>query len=126
MAYTKQTWQTGDTVTADKLNHMEEGIAEAYNYPEPPEPPEPTPPSVQFIWADDIGQYTFNSIVELINGGTFPILLMHPDGVESDIVALPYIHSGPQGGDAVSVDFGFPGESYAAYGDTADSPLYFD
>ena len=29
MSYTKQTWSTGDTVTAAKLNHMEDGIAEA-------------------------------------------------------------------------------------------------
>lgn len=28
MAYTKQTWATGDTITAEKLNHMEDGIAE--------------------------------------------------------------------------------------------------
>lgn len=28
MAYTKQTWQTGETITADKLNHMEDGIAD--------------------------------------------------------------------------------------------------
>ena len=28
MAYTKQTWQCGDTITADRLNHMEDGIAE--------------------------------------------------------------------------------------------------
>lgn len=27
MAYTKQTWTTGDTITAEKLNHMEDGIA---------------------------------------------------------------------------------------------------
>lgn len=27
MAYDKQTWQTGDTVTSAKLNHMEDGIA---------------------------------------------------------------------------------------------------
>jgi len=27
MAYTKQTWQTGETITADKLNHIEDGIA---------------------------------------------------------------------------------------------------
>ena len=27
MSYTKQTWNTGDTITADKLNHMEDGIA---------------------------------------------------------------------------------------------------
>ena len=26
MAYTKQTWNTGDTITAEKLNHMEDGI----------------------------------------------------------------------------------------------------
>ena len=29
MAYVKQTWQTGDTVTSAKLNHMEDGIAAA-------------------------------------------------------------------------------------------------
>lgn len=27
MAYQKQTWKCGDTISADKLNHMEEGIA---------------------------------------------------------------------------------------------------
>lgn len=27
MSYTKQTWYTGDIITADKLNHMEDGIA---------------------------------------------------------------------------------------------------
>lgn len=26
MAYTKQTWNNGDIITADKLNHMEDGI----------------------------------------------------------------------------------------------------
>lgn len=29
MAYTKQTWTTGDTVTSTKLNHMEDGIEAA-------------------------------------------------------------------------------------------------
>lgn len=28
MAYTKQTWTSGETVTSAKLNHMEDGIAE--------------------------------------------------------------------------------------------------
>ena len=28
MAYEKQTWQTGDVVTAEKLNHLENGIAD--------------------------------------------------------------------------------------------------
>ena len=29
MAYEKQTWQTGDVVTAEKLNHLEGGVAAA-------------------------------------------------------------------------------------------------
>lgn len=29
MAYTKQTWNCGDEITADKLNHMENGIAQS-------------------------------------------------------------------------------------------------
>ena len=29
MSYSKQTWASGDTVTAAKLNHMEDGIANA-------------------------------------------------------------------------------------------------
>lgn len=32
MAYEKQTWACGDTITADKLNHMEDGIANAGGY----------------------------------------------------------------------------------------------
>lgn len=28
MSYTKQTWVTGDTITATKLNHMEDGIGD--------------------------------------------------------------------------------------------------
>ena len=28
MSYTKQNWQSGDTITANKLNHMEDGIAD--------------------------------------------------------------------------------------------------
>ena len=31
MSYTPNTWQTGDTVTAEKLNHMETGIGNAAN-----------------------------------------------------------------------------------------------
>lgn len=29
MAYTKQTWATGDVITAEKLNHREDGVAGA-------------------------------------------------------------------------------------------------
>lgn len=30
MAYEKQTWTTGDVITANKLNHMEDGIGGAF------------------------------------------------------------------------------------------------
>ena len=29
MSYTKQTWVNGDIITAEKLNHMEDGIENA-------------------------------------------------------------------------------------------------
>lgn len=29
MAYEKQTWECGETITAEKLNHIEDGIASA-------------------------------------------------------------------------------------------------
>ena len=31
MAYTKNTWNTGDIVSSQKLNHMEDGIANSEN-----------------------------------------------------------------------------------------------
>lgn len=31
MAYTKQTWETGEVITAEKLNHIEDGIVEGNN-----------------------------------------------------------------------------------------------
>lgn len=32
MAYEKQEWKCGDVVTADRLNHMEDGIANCGGY----------------------------------------------------------------------------------------------
>lgn len=33
MAYEKQTWTTGEVITQEKLNHMEDGIEDAYELP---------------------------------------------------------------------------------------------
>lgn len=33
MAYEKYTWQTGEVITQEKLNHMEQGIEDAYELP---------------------------------------------------------------------------------------------
>ena len=34
MPYSKQTWATGDTITAEKLNHIEGGVANSIQLPE--------------------------------------------------------------------------------------------
>jgi len=31
MAYSKQTWSTGDPITQEKMNHIEDGIADAHS-----------------------------------------------------------------------------------------------
>ena len=31
MSYTKTTWQNGDTITAEKLNHIEDGVENLSN-----------------------------------------------------------------------------------------------
>lgn len=36
MAYTKTTWADGDTITAEKLNHIEDGIANGQEGPQGP------------------------------------------------------------------------------------------
>ena len=48
MAYTKQTWANGDTITADKLNHIEDGIEDA----------------------SDVTAITTAQIDDIINGGS--------------------------------------------------------
>ena len=30
MNYIKNTWQPGDTITSEKLNHLEDGVSEAF------------------------------------------------------------------------------------------------
>lgn len=36
MSYEKTVWSTGDTITSEKLNHLEEGVEEAANKPVAP------------------------------------------------------------------------------------------
>lgn len=64
MTYTKNTWTTGDTVTAAKLNNMEDGIAAG---------------GVMIVEVEGINgmltaDHTFAEIFEAMNGGT-PVFL---------------------------------------------------
>lgn len=61
MAYTKQTWTTGDTVTADKLNHIESGIEGASSSSS-------NVVVVHVTWQDEVGTLD-KTAAELLNAG---------------------------------------------------------
>lgn len=50
MAYEKQTWTTGELITAEKLNHMEDGIGGS----------SVEPITITITYDDDTGTYTAN------------------------------------------------------------------
>lgn len=61
MPYTPNTWATGDTITADKLNHMEDGISEASSYDA----------VILLTHADNTAYDTSDQIIPSIVSGTF-------------------------------------------------------
>jgi len=70
--YTKTEWKTNDTITADKLNHIENGIADFYNAGQ-----SNILMSIEVVTSVDefgnISKYTlsktFNEIVDAMNSG---------------------------------------------------------
>ena len=88
MSYTKQTWQSGDTITAQKLNHIEDGIANGgvlvvHSYPDPDDP------------STDVLDKTWQQI----HDAAFSVLI----GTTIDQIAFGYIEL--IGEDPYSVDF---------------------
>ena len=76
MAYEKTTWQSGDVVTSEKLNNIENGIANM---------------SMVIHTTDDGAQYvmdkTFGEILEAFTSGTFitvNLTVLHEGGEASD------------------------------------------
>ena len=61
MAYTKTTWATGDTITAEKLNHIEDGIAAAGML------------ILEASSGENLGK-TFNEMAAILDAGTFVLL----------------------------------------------------
>jgi len=72
MTYTKQTWTTGDVITADKLNHMEDGIADIgggivlLNVTQTPDT------------AYHLGK-SYSEITEIIESGNIPVAVFDGD-----------------------------------------------
>lgn len=73
MSYTKYTWQTGEVITAEKLNHMEDGISAGGSL-------NVTAPQ----WALD---KTWNEIAEAIRSGK-SVYYLQDDG-ERGVTAYP-------------------------------------
>lgn len=91
MSYTKQTWANGDVITADKLNHIEDGIDGINN-------------RIRVIytatWDDNTNDYiwtcdkTFNEILSLIESGVDVYAQINRYGeVSSAIYNLIYVYS---------------------------------
>ena len=73
MSYTKTTWQTGDTVTAEKLNNIEGGI-ENLSYGG-------FDAVIRGVWEDDTVTYSYlagsyNSLKAVIESGMTPYVLI--------------------------------------------------
>ena len=63
MSYTKQTWNNGDTITADKLNHIENGI-ESFGSSVPIRFGQTLPPIISAVWG------TPDEIIDNVDYGT--------------------------------------------------------
>ena len=117
MPYTKQTWETGDVVTAAKMNHIEDGIANAFLVPEPIAYNNVVSSEIILPETNTVSGYTLdvNSAVE--DGD---LLRVTYDGVEyyMKAVANPNFSNDP--------GVGYPGgteSGYTYYGDYFDVPF---
>ena len=82
MAYTPTNWQTGDTITAEKLNNMEGGITSVNGS---------IPYTIDEVEGTVTLGKTFNEIVAMIGNGVVPFLAVSgQDGEtrETDIYTL--------------------------------------
>lgn len=66
MAYTPTTWATGDTITAAKLNKLEQGVANSGSYL-----------MVELTTSEGTADHTFAEIFEALRAGT-PVYLHYP------------------------------------------------
>lgn len=78
MAYEKNTWVTGDVITAEKLNHAEDGIAAGSETGK-----------IEYDASTGGLRVSFNKITEMIGSGRVPwmVFVDQVGGVEIDYIA---------------------------------------
>lgn len=122
MAYSKQTWATGDTITAAKLNHMEDGIANNGEF------------RITFNVAQTESGYacdkTYAEVVEAYQNGMTLVVYVEPAGVEDtvyDVVPLTFVESWQDdGADVISYLYHFEAYLTTQLGTTNIKMNYID
>lgn len=66
MAYEEYTWETGETITSEKLNHMERGITNSYDL---------FPIQTQLGEGTATLTKTWQEIFDAVNAGKFPYII---------------------------------------------------
>lgn len=109
MAYEKHTWSCGETVTAEHLNHMEDGIAEGGGGSEPMIVTVAQRSGEENFYMDK----TFGEIRNAFTNGQ-SIIVIHDQSVESEtnmsisrVTAVKYYTSGQSVQGDVRADFTF-------------------
>lgn len=85
MSYTKTTWATGDVVSSEKLNHLEQGVYDASNG---------TfiitvTPDTEADGGSCTADKTFAEVLDAYNNGKLPIVLFYSNPAFSEIL-YPY------------------------------------
>lgn len=82
MSYEKHTWETGETITAEKLNHIEDGVAESEG-------------GVVLITGTSDGSEegvvlnaSYNDLLSFVNNGVIPIIKISNENSDSTLVFL--------------------------------------
>lgn len=78
MSYEKQTWTTGEVITAEKLNHMEDGIVNNDTVIV-------TITSTQGVISAD---KTYEEILDAINNGKYVYLKEHPENAPDGLFII--------------------------------------
>lgn len=121
MAYKKKTWECGETITADALNHMEDGIAEA------------SQGGGRIVHVVGMGScegtpyaevdISYSDVVEIIADGT-PLWIDVPSGEHCGVLSL---QAGMTDNDVYRVDAYILAESqitlFRLYSDTEDGNM---
>ena len=108
MSYEKQTWQTGDTITAEKLNHIEDGIANSI-----------------LVVTVDLDTGISDVTYEDLQNATFAVMRLNRNN-DSEQFVFPTLHEIGIYNGTYYADFLDNGPIYTIVSDTATEPMHVE